>query len=152
MSDQLIEKKSSWKYNSVLVVFVLILLVSIVFVLRTETASKSETVNNITDSSSESISVSLKVSNGTEKTYTLNDISIKSTVFDITKENTELEYNNNYNFGVFIESINGVKNGDEGKYWQYYINGMLGEVAADKKDLKSGDEIEWKFEDVSGFN
>ncbi len=75
----------------------------------------------------------------------------KQTVFDalktLSKENNfELKYNNNYSFGVFVESIEGVKNGNQGKYWQYYINGKLGEVAADKKEIKAGDKVEWKFE------
>jgi len=48
--------------------------------------------------------------------------------------------------GVFIESINGVKNGTDGRYWQYWVNDKLGEVAADKKEIKGGDKIEWRFE------
>lgn len=48
--------------------------------------------------------------------------------------------------GVFVESIDGVKNGTDGKYWQYWVNDKLGEVAADKKEIKVGDKIEWRFE------
>lgn len=62
------------------------------------------------------------------------------------KENFELKYNNNYSFGVFVESIAGVPNGKDGKYWQYYVNDKLGEVAADKKEVKTGDRVEWRFE------
>lgn len=147
------KKKSSWKYNSVLFVLALILLISIVFAIKTETASKSGKVNTLTEETgqdlSTDISVSLKIIVGeNEKTYDLNDISSKSTVFVITDENTELEYNNSYDFGVFIESINGIKNGDEGKYWQYYINEKLGDSAADKKNIEDGDEVEWRFEEV----
>lgn len=64
------------------------------------------------------------------------------------KENFELKYNNNYSFGVFVESIAGVPNGKDGKYWQYYVNDNLGEVAADKKEVKAGDRVEWRFEKV----
>lgn len=146
------KKKSSWKYNSVLFVLVLILLASIVFVFKTETASKNEIANNITEELKTDISVSLKIINEEENIYELNNISSELTVFDITKENTDLEYNNNYDFGVFIESVNGIKNGDEGMYWQYYINDKLGDVAADKKNLEDEDVVEWRFEDVSSFN
>ncbi|MCK5413216.1 MAG: DUF4430 domain-containing protein [Candidatus Pacebacteria bacterium] len=152
MSEQLMKKKSSWKYNSVLFVLVLILLASIVFVFKTETASKNEIANNITEELKTDISVSLKIINEEENIYELNNISSELTVFDITKENTDLEYNNNYDFGVFIESVNGIKNGDEGMYWQYYINDKLGDVAADKKNLEDEDVVEWRFEDVSSFN
>ena len=64
------------------------------------------------------------------------------------ENNIGVEYNNNYDFGVFVESIAGIKNGDDGKYWQYYINDTLGEVAADKKVLEGGDKVEWRFEEV----
>lgn len=63
-------------------------------------------------------------------------------------KNIEIKFNNNYAFGVFIESINGIKNGDDGKYWQYYVDGVLGDVAADKKVLKKGEKVEWRFEKV----
>ena len=64
------------------------------------------------------------------------------------ENNIGVEYNNNYDFGVFVESIAGIKNGDDGKYWQYYVNDTLGEVAADKKVLEGEDEVEWRFEEV----
>ncbi|MFH1048897.1 MAG: DUF4430 domain-containing protein [Patescibacteria group bacterium] len=78
---------------------------------------------------------------------------VKQTVFDALKDisvtkSFDLKYNNNYSYGVFVESIAGVKNGDEGKYWQYYVNDKLGEVAADKKEVKAGDKVEWRFEKV----
>lgn len=79
-------------------------------------------------------------------------------VFDALKkladENKfELKYNNNYSFGVFIESIMGIENGKKigEKYWQYWINGKLGEVAADKKEIKAGDEVEWKYANDPGY-
>lgn len=93
------------------------------------------------------------VSNNT-LTYVIAGEKSSQTVFDALKELSnggkafELKYNNNYSFGVFIESIGGVKNGDDGKYWQYYVNDKLGEVAADKQELKAGDKVEWRFEKV----
>ncbi|MCK5123013.1 MAG: DUF4430 domain-containing protein [Candidatus Pacebacteria bacterium] len=64
------------------------------------------------------------------------------------ENNVGVEYNNKYSYGVFIENISGIKNGDDGKYWQYYVNDILGDVAADKKVLEEGDEVEWRFEEV----
>lgn len=46
---------------------------------------------------------------------------------------------------VFVDSINGLKNGDE-KWWQYYVNGVYGEVSSDRKKIVDGDYIEWKYE------
>lgn len=49
-----------------------------------------------------------------------------------------------YDFGVFIESINGKKN-TEDRAWIYYVNGTAGSVASDKQELSDGDIVEWSF-------
>jgi len=76
-----------------------------------------------------------------------------STVFDALldygkRNNKEILYNNNYKFGVLITSIGGIKSGDNGKYWQYYVNNKLGEVAANKRNITKNDIVEWRFEEV----
>lgn len=83
-------------------------------------------------------------------------ISPDSTVFSLLKEISE---RNNFevsstlykDMGIFVESIAGLENGTKGKYWQYWVNDKLGEVAADKKKVKEGDKIEWRFEVPSEF-
>lgn len=87
--------------------------------------------------------------------YTISE-SGTTTVFDALKSYSgnnkiNLKYSNNSKYGVFVESIMGIKNGDDGKYWQYYVNDKLGDVAADKKEVKSGDKVEWRFEKVPEF-
>lgn len=100
----------------------------------------------------------------TEKTASKNTSSPKTvitysttkettTVFDALIEygknnNIEIAYNNNYEFGVLVESIGGIKSGNEGKYWQYYVNNELGDVASDKKTISRSDVVEWRFEKV----
>jgi hypothetical protein len=83
--------------------------------------------------------------------YSINKDS--STVFDALVEygktnNIEIKSSIDSRYGVFVESIGGIKNGDEGKYWQYYINNTLGDVAADKKTINKNDVVEWRFENV----
>ncbi len=118
---------------------------------KTESAGISESNKKANE---QFFSASVKLNYGERvKSYNFRGIAGKTTVFDalksVAKENNiELSYNNNYNWGVFVESIGKVKNGDNGKYWQYYVNDVLGDVAADKKILKEGDEVEWKFEEV----
>lgn len=78
-----------------------------------------------------------------------------STVFSLLeklaqRENFELSSKVYPEMGVFVESIDGVKNGRDDKYWQYWVNDELGEVAADKKKVQKDDKIEWKFE-ISTF-
>ena len=38
------------------------------------------------------------------------------------------------------------ENGENGKYWLYYVNGEMPMVSADKKELRPGDKVEFKFE------
>ncbi|MDI6591683.1 MAG: DUF4430 domain-containing protein [Patescibacteria group bacterium] len=72
------------------------------------------------------------------------------TAFDLLKEgaaklNLPLK-TKTYDIGIFIEAIGDRENGQDGKYWLYYVNGVLPMVAADKMELKIGDKVEFKFE------
>jgi len=79
------------------------------------------------------------------------EIYSTSTVFVLLEElagkgNFEIKTTFYPEMGVFIESINGLRGGMDNKWWQYWVNGKLGEVAADKKQVKAKDIIEWRFE------
>ncbi len=93
--------------------------------------------------------------NGEPKEYKLN-VNSSSTVFSLLQEISkqgafELKFKVYPEMGVFVESIGGVANGTDNKYWQYWVNAQLGEVAADKKFVKTGDKIEWKFDIAPSF-
>lgn len=47
---------------------------------------------------------------------------------------------------TLINSINNAVGGTDGKYWQYYVNGQLPNVGADKCILTNGDLLKWSFE------
>ena len=49
-------------------------------------------------------------------------------------------------YGPYVDSINGVQGGTDGKYWAFYVNDEMAQVGADAYQTKSGDKIEWKFE------
>ena len=49
-----------------------------------------------------------------------------------------------YDFGVMVESIEDIA-GSGGKYWQYEVNGVVGNIAADKYKLRDGDEVIWRL-------
>lgn len=87
--------------------------------------------------------------NGNINSYQIS-LPQNSTVFSLLeelakRENFKVESKVYEGMGVFVESIDGVKNGTENKYWQYWLNSELPPVAADKKEVKKGDKIEWKF-------
>lgn len=50
-----------------------------------------------------------------------------------------------YSFGTLVESIEGVANGKEGRYWLYYINGEEAQVGAAEYKVQVGDVIEWRY-------
>jgi hypothetical protein len=49
-------------------------------------------------------------------------------------------------YGPFVESINGVKSGDDNKYWVYYVDGEAATVGAGEYTTEGGETVEWKFE------
>jgi len=72
------------------------------------------------------------------------------TAFDLLRNKAE-ELNialktKTYDIGILVEAIGDKENGQDGKYWMYYVNGVLPMVSADKKEIKPGDKIEFKFE------
>lgn len=52
-----------------------------------------------------------------------------------------------YDIGIFIEAIGDKKNGQDGKYWMYYVNEEMPMVSADNMEIKVGDKVEFKFEE-----
>lgn len=49
-----------------------------------------------------------------------------------------------FDFGVFVDSI-GTYSGTANKVWIYHVNGVSGDVAADKKILKEKDVVLWRY-------
>ncbi|MGF3554980.1 MAG: DUF6580 family putative transport protein [Thermoplasmatota archaeon] len=47
---------------------------------------------------------------------------------------------------LFVEAINDIENGKDGKYWQYYVNGEFANVGCSRYYLKDNDVVEWRFE------
>jgi len=95
--------------------------------------------------------VTLAISDGKGATNnTIAGLEEGMTAFDLLKKGTEelglsLE-TKVYDIGVLIDAIGSTKNGQDNKYWMYYVNGETPMVAADKMILKAGDQVEFKFE------
>lgn len=66
------------------------------------------------------------------------------TVFELLLAEHEVDYSKS-GMGVFIKSIDGVKN-TAGSTWIYYINGERANVACDNYIVSAGDKIEWRYE------
>lgn len=77
--------------------------------------------------------------------------ALNSSVYDLmqkAQQQGKIQFRaKNYDFGAFIEEINGVKNSQkEKKYWMLYVNDKLSEVGASAKKLKDKDRVMWKYE------
>ena len=47
--------------------------------------------------------------------------------------------------GAFVDSVDGVENGEDGHWWSYYVNDEYGQLAADRADVDDGDEVRWVY-------
>ena len=54
--------------------------------------------------------------------------------------------------GVFVTSINGTTNGQDGRYWQFWVDGTYPQVGADHVALADGDTVTWRFITNQGGN
>ena len=92
--------------------------------------------------------VDLIINNGEEtKGFKIN-FKKGMTAFDALKSKAD-ELNlktKTYDIGILIQAIGDKENGQEAKYWLYYINGQMPMVSVDKQEIKAGDKIEFKFE------
>ena len=106
-------------------------------------------VNNINQKVTQTSTISLTI----EGLYSSKSISIseKETVLKILQtlnsedQNLKLSTKEYSGLGTLVDGMNGNKNGTDGKYWQYKINGVIPQVGADKLELKNGDLVEWYF-------
>lgn len=48
--------------------------------------------------------------------------------------------------GSYVDSINGLAGGTDGKYWSLYVDGEMATVGAADYMPKGGEVIEWKFQ------
>ncbi len=90
-------------------------------------------------------------------TWTLEDnlfVTSEETVFSLlerTLDRNDMTFRYTYysDFDAhLIDTIHTTNNGDDGKYWQYWVNGELPMVGADHFTIKNGDVVEWRFESV----
>lgn len=95
--------------------------------------------------------VILTVNDGEKEPITFEvDFIEGTTVFDLLKNKTEEAgitlKTKAYDIGTIIESIGDKENGQDNKYWLYYVNEEMPMVSVDKMIIKPGDKVEFKFE------
>jgi hypothetical protein len=92
---------------------------------------------------------------GEQKLTWSKDISgVKITALELLSEMTTekkvvLETKDYAGLGKMIIKIGDLTNGQDNKYWQYWVNGKPASVGADSYQVEASDIIEWKFEPSS---
>ena len=66
--------------------------------------------------------------------------------WDLLVSNHQIIYQE-YDFGIFLEGIDGLK-GDQENFWAIYVNGEKSEVGISDIILNQGDLIEFKYEAI----
>ena len=138
-------------------VFLLILtaIIAAVFVLRNSQKNLSNkppfTDNTTTvETSSKDISeaeIILDFGNGRTESgvVPLTEITTAFSALEKFTEEKNIELKTKqYDFGIFVESIDGVESSAE-KAWIYFVNGKGGDKAADQYEVTGVDKVEWKY-------
>jgi len=97
-------------------------------------------------------SVSINFGNGTVWSYPNISVDGKNaTVYGIlmgaaNEGNFSVKYTYYGQYdSTLVDSIAGTVSGDGNNYWQYWVNGVYGEVGADRQPVADNDIVEWKF-------
>lgn len=61
------------------------------------------------------------------------------------KETTENVVTKTSSMGEYVDSIGELKGGQDGKYWTFYVDGVMASIGADGYVAKGGEAIVWKF-------
>jgi len=96
----------------------------------------------------EGASVLIDDGSGSPKEFVL-EVQASTTAFDLLQEASltagfAIE-SEEYDFGVFVESINNKRNRQDNKYWLFYINEELSQLTPDKVVVNPEDKIEFIF-------
>lgn len=76
---------------------------------------------------------------------TNNQVTEDQSALDLLNKTKSIEIKES-SYGKLVDSIEGVKNNTDSKYWLYYINGEPASVGAADYMLKQNDKIEWRFQ------
>lgn len=83
----------------------------------------------------------LTVSNNNATVYGLTKAAAEEGDFTI-----DTTYYGQYD-SLFIDSIDGIVNGQNNSYWQYTVNGTDGIVGADRHPVTESDHVTWTFQE-----
>ena len=97
-------------------------------------------------STTSTVALHIDFGDGNEQNFSSIPYVTGQTAFSILEDaRVPLVYDPSTGVGVFVRQIGDKKNGDGGRYWQYWVNEKFALVAADQYALSASDRVEWKF-------
>ena len=129
---------------------VLGLLIVIVFVSHSDIFSSTTTFNKDNIDSPVNVTMNI-VSPGWNVQYEKNyetSVTVADLLFDCSEEHgfiVEKKFWQGYD-SFFIMGINGINNGEDDRYWQFYVNDNYSNVGCSSYYLRDNDVVSWKFE------
>lgn len=111
---------------------------------------------NQTDNQAATLTYSLTFSENEVTEFQDVELKANQTVLDLLKElaannNIDVQTKDYGELGVLVTKIGDKENGQDNKYWQYFVNGAKPLVGADRYQLTGGENVEWKFEEDQGI-
>ncbi len=103
-----------------------------------------------TDNSSTTVSLMLDYGDGGIKVYKDISVTTGETMLQLLENQSKAATLNfttkSYaGLGKIVETIGRKTNGEDGKYWQYWVNNQYVPVGAESYVIKPGDVTMWKF-------
>ncbi len=131
------------------VAFVLLGSLAVFVLVSKETARKNQVslASNVAGATLEKFSFTQTISFGGAKPDVSEPVEFTAgeSAFDIMSR-THTVQTKKYTFGELIETIEGIANGTDNKYWIFYVNGAQSTIGAVEYKVMPNDTIEWRFE------
>ncbi len=121
---------------SILVISVIIVIFSLIGVIQNNQDTITPSQSNIT--------LKITILGSTqEKEYRLENI----TALELLQKDNIVNFTN-YDFGIFINCINGICSNDD-QFWMYYINGQEAPIGVSNYFIKGNDTIDFRYESIN---
>ncbi len=99
-----------------------------------------------TDGRTGSISLSIQGMSASERLEVSNVTLLQIlTALNEQRPSMQLSTKTYTGIGTLVDGMYGMHNGEDNKYWQYTVNGVMPQIGADAYIPQPGDSIEWYF-------
>lgn len=136
------------KTNKILV-FLAIIFILVILAFGWLTGQKTQEQDNVP---AEKINITLFIQDFTDSDLNIeigNGSNILNVLETLNKKNPALNLKSKSyeGLGVMVEQLGYLVNGQDNKYWQYFINSEQPMLSVDKYILQNNDKIEWLFKE-----